>query len=290
MQRMSPTNSGSPNIKYFINCNNLKEKEKYNSIEVKDFLKNDNEIYIFKAFVKSALFQKYSNVVLKIGQHDKTILKEYEIGKQLQNVPGFIKYICLIDCFDEFTQGKKKICNASQEGKNSKHILVIPYLKIGSVAKYNWTQDNFHILQSLIKQVLMSCYFAYEKHGFIHNDMHLDNVMIKQTKKEKLIYEDGTEILTHGFLALLIDFDRSLFDKKKYNTLFYWRNIENLFVRLQVDIARIRIKTTQVQDWLEQAMKRNFKFYKTKELLKMIDELEPMVIPPQLFVYDPSNY
>lgn len=140
----------------------------------------------------------------------------------------------------------------------------------------------------------MSSYFAYDKYGFIHNDMHLDNVMMKPTKRISITYQDGTEIQTYGFLALLIDFDRSLVDRQKQETKFYWRNIENVFLRLQGDIqgddSNMRIETRKIQDWLGKSIMKNTTHHQTKDLLTLVDNLTPKIIPSSKFVYDPDTF
>lgn len=118
MEYMTPTNSGSPNTKYFIDCNMLKD---YESVEVQKKLKGyDKSIYILKAFISHDSFQRYRNVVLKVGEHDKTIHKEHEFGQMLRDIPGFIKYICLIDCFDTFDKNKKKYLRRSPKRRKLK--------------------------------------------------------------------------------------------------------------------------------------------------------------------------
>jgi hypothetical protein len=61
-----------------------------------------------------------------------------------KNITGFIKYICLFSCYDNSTiQAKKEtniqICNAEHIPANKKDVLVMPFIRNGSIENHHWT-------------------------------------------------------------------------------------------------------------------------------------------------------
>ena len=89
--------------------------------------------------------------------------------------------------------------------------------KLGDIKNFTWNKDNFLMLLSLIKCVIVSFYLAFQKYGFIHNDAHFGNILIKETKKDELIYENGISIKLYGYLPIIMDFETSLMDETKSN-------------------------------------------------------------------------
>jgi predicted unusual protein kinase regulating ubiquinone biosynthesis (AarF/ABC1/UbiB family) len=73
---------------------------------------------------------------------------------------------------------------------------------------------NINEIISIINQVIASTTLAFEKLGFIHGDLHLGNVLIKNTKKDFIKYkynDKDLEIKTNGIEIVMFDFDRSNF-------------------------------------------------------------------------------
>jgi hypothetical protein len=62
-----------------------------------------------------------------------------------------------------------------------------------------------------LSQVLFALTFAQRTFGFIHNDLHSNNIMYVKTDKEHLLYKvDGQsfKVPTHGYIIKIIDFER----------------------------------------------------------------------------------
>jgi hypothetical protein len=60
-------------------------------------------------------------------------------------------------------------------------------------------------------QVIFALLFAQKTFGYVHNDLHSNNVMYVQTDKEFLYYKVGDKsykVPTHGYIIKLIDFER----------------------------------------------------------------------------------
>ncbi len=236
--------------KYNINCNSLYKHT--DAIELKKIVKNKNDISIIEAIINT--FNTYNivnntsthkNIVIKIGNTNRTIEKEYKIGNALEktHIPGFIKYMCLFNCFDNTYYNinediKQPLCSAPHTKDNEKVVLIMPYIAEGSVKNFNWTLQHSNILKSVLSQTVMSLFLAYHTIGFLHNDIHLDNILIKKTKKKHISYEyDNINIPSYGYKIVILDFDSSMINVNKDLTIeFYWSNLENMLSRVNTDL------------------------------------------------------
>lgn len=85
------------------------------------------------------------------------------------------------------------------------------YIKNKSFALYRF--QNINQIRSIIKQVLCISIDAYMKFGFVHGDLHCQNILIKHTTSAKpLTFEFAgrtVTIDTHGLKAKLMDFELS---------------------------------------------------------------------------------
>lgn len=64
-----------------------------------------------------------------------------------------------------------------------------------------------------IAQVVFALAYAQRNFGFVHNDLHGNNVMYVATQQEYLYYKHGGvcyKIPTHGYILKIIDFDRAI--------------------------------------------------------------------------------
>ena len=221
---------------------------------------------------------------MKIGRENRTIEKEYFIGKILENekIPGFISYMCIFECLDDTHKQKKiptTICNSKDISENHK-VLLMPYIKDGSILKYEWKAEMFPILITTIQQVLMSSFVAFYKCGFIHGDFHLDNIMIKKTKKKEIIYNwenSSISIPTNGYKIIILDFDSSWIGneiKDKIET--YWLNIYNMFSRIQTDLRTKNKEVVRMSNhnkmmmYIDTQIQKKGKIENTFKLMDMI--------------------
>jgi len=76
----------------------------------------------------------------------------------------------------------------------------MPYYELSSMLRYKWDESNFNMLKELLKQVIEILIFTNKQVGFLHNDIHLDNVMLKKSKNGEIKVE-------------IIDFDKSTINK-----------------------------------------------------------------------------
>ena len=235
-------------INYKDNIKNDKDKSKW--IKLNNYIK-DNDI--FK--ISLSLINGH-NIIIKIGIKN-SIIREYNISKLLLTIPGFINYLCYFTCNNDKT--------------NDLQILLMKEY-IVNIKTYKWDKTNFNIFKSLLKQIFLSLYIAFKDYGFIHNDIHYDNFLLKEQKKEWIIYKYNNEeikIKSNGYSIIIMDFEISFFDEKKiaYNIICSdFMNIINF-----IDTV-LKISTNNSDIIINYLSKK--KDFDIKLLLELIDKLE----------------
>lgn len=170
-----------------------------------------------QATVLKALYECDINIVLKFGILE-SIEKEYYISHELLDIPNFIRYFCLIKCNDDIkniinnknTISNYKICHY---GDNQIGILVMKEYDLGSIDNYIWNENNFELLKNIIKQVIFSIIYAYNKKGFIHGDLHTGNILLKPKRNCLIKYENKTLNL-YDLEVVIMDFEKSKLQQK----------------------------------------------------------------------------
>ena len=286
-------NGGS---KYFIDCS----VSDSNYIIPTDFLKNTRDISILKAVINYSKFiKKNKHIVIKIAHKDKTNKKEYDISEKLKTINGFIKYTCLFNCFDDTfnyidinKQIPEKICTAENKNDYNNNILIAPYINLGSIRNYKWTLENIYILKSLLKQCVISLMEAYINYGFLHNDLHLDNILFKKTKMENIKYKD-IELKSEGYKIVIMDFDSSFIGVDINKEIqIYWNDLYNVFCRIKFDLIKIIIPINNniILNILEYNISKSINPNKTLDLLELIDKLEFSLPKSTPLKYNPNVF
>jgi hypothetical protein len=305
--------------KYHINCQELEKSPSSIPIILEKVIKNNNDVTILESIITDkTITSKQKHIVVKIGNISKTIEKEFYIGKILENknISGFIRYMCLFVCYDNsyhnINENKvHQLCSAKKEEENKKAILVMPFIQEGSIKNFNWFNgDKFDILKSILQQVILSLFISYKSCGFLHNDLHLDNILLKKTKKQSIDYildEKGTtntniSIKTHGYKALIMDFDSSMINVDiKTGIAFYWRNIYNMMSRIETDLKNKKSVITvsnnnNLISFISEQSTNNNCHDMLKQTIKLVDMIDDMkfkiIYLPQekKYVYNPFDY
>ena len=89
--------------KYHIDCNELEKNPSIIPIIFNKIIKNQNDTTILQSVITDkSITQNNRHIVVKIGKVNRTIEKEFNIGKKLEQekLNGFINYICLFNCYD----------------------------------------------------------------------------------------------------------------------------------------------------------------------------------------------
>ena len=311
--------------KYHIDCNELEKNPSLIPIIIKNVIQNKNDTTILQSIITDkSITQNNRNIVVKIGKINRTIEKEFNIGKQLENekLTGFINYICLFNCYDNTYNNLKvdieknnnnieSLCSAKKKEENLKTVLIMPYINEGSIKNFKWNKEKYDALKSVILQTIMSVFTAYQLCGFLHNDLHLDNILVKKTKKETINYKFKDEkdknkdkvieinIKADGYKIVIMDFENSMINiKDKDGLRTYWSNLLNMMLRLYHDIKNedndiIRMDNlSNITSFIEKQEKSNENIMNTFILLDMIKDAKFIIIKQikSKLIYDPNVY
>lgn len=299
--------------KYHIDCNELSTNT--NNIEITDAIRYKNDVSVLSGVIKNIKNNTIPNlkntrhIVAKIGYSNKTLEKEWQIGNMLNGTPGYINYICLFECFDDSYKKEKptRICDAEKKPENNKKVLIMPYISEGSIKSFKWTVDKLDILRSVVIQGIMSALVAYQKIGFIHGDFHLDNILLKKTKKTHIEYtletDKGVKVIkipSNGYKIVIMDFENSWIIKDKNNESdnLFWLNLNNMISRLNWDLEdndknKVNfINLSNIITYIDKQKEQHSNCYKTNSIIKMINEMPIKInkIPKQQFEYNPNIF
>ena len=240
--------------KYYIDCSRYSSDSKH--IKGQEILQNtqNKDVAILHAIATDDSIGRNRHIVVKISgfqKHNSMAEKEFQVGHQLHQfkLSGFMRFICLFPCFDDTSRTSSKmkeraapvstdiqICNAKDHIlSNYKHVLVMPYLPIGSIARYEWTVDNLELLKTIAIHTILSLANAFDKTGFLHNDLNWGNILFKKTTIREITYDfDGVTITvpTNGYKIVITDFEKVYWEPD--NKRAFWVNIYMFFARADI--------------------------------------------------------
>jgi len=133
--------------KYYVKCDAV---DTANRIEIVKLLQKQKDVdsRVLLAYLEKN--HSKMNIVVKMGRENTTIRKEYSISEHLHKTKcaGFIKFICIFECYDD--NSSDKICQGIPEQDTKKEVLIMKYFNEGSVKSHSWTNTNFHILRGIL--------------------------------------------------------------------------------------------------------------------------------------------
>jgi serine/threonine protein kinase len=233
-----------------------------------------------------------------MGRENTTIRKEYSISENLHKTKcsGFIKFICVFECYDD--NSSDKICQGIPEQDTKKEVLIMKYFNEGSVKGHSWTNTNFHILRGILIQTIYSLVVAYNKTGFIHNDLHLDNILVKRTTRTHSNYLidklDNIEIETNNYTCVIMDFENCLFTDKG-SPIFFWKMIENIITRVGIELTNNKgdkVEVSNIYDILSYISKnKNNDYLRVLDIIPLIEQMEFTLLSlPKMMAYDSNMF
>jgi hypothetical protein len=222
-------NSESNTQKYeTINCHDIIDTTKY--IKLQDIIKETTDLEII-----DSIFGK-TPTIIKIGISE-TIENEYQISHALFNQPKhniliekynyltkinyFIKYLCYFTCKNNIKNIVSNSSICTNDSDQLKILIMEKYNNNWSI--YNWSIDNFDIFKELIKQIIYALYISYYNFGFIHNDVHFGNFLIKKNSE-------------NNYNVVIIDFETSLFDIEKKNIDILINNFKQIINNINFEL------------------------------------------------------
>lgn len=283
----------SETYKYYVKCDAI---DTANRIEIVKLLQKQRDA---DSRVLLAYLEKDSskmNIVVKMGRDNGTIRKEYSISEHLHkmNCSGFIRFICIFECYDN--NSSDKICQGTPEKNTKKEVLIMKYFNEGSVKSHAWTHSNFHILRSILIQTIYSLVVAYHNTGFIHNDSHLDNILVKRTTRKQNKYQidrRSIEIETNNYTCIIMDFENCFFTDKS-SPIFFWKMIENIITRVGIELTNNKgdkIEASNIYEILGFiSNNKNNSYLQVLTIIPMIEQMEFTIFSlPKIMVYDSNN-
>ena len=100
------------------------------------------------------------------------------------------------------------------------------YYNLGSIGNFNWTSDTLDILKNVLRQTVYSVLNGYKIYGFIHGDLHCDNVLLKKKRVLEIDY-NYKKLEINTYEVRIMDFEKSKFNKNS-EFKYVLNNIEKL--------------------------------------------------------------
>lgn len=157
-------------------------------------------------------------VAVKFGP-PHVLQKEFTLGETLQDVPNYMRFFCSFTCNESAQNIYRQrfathpyVCSGPGGALG---LVVMPFYPLGSLNQCAWDRSNLHVLQNVLLQICFATIRAYEVHGFVHGDLHLDNVLVRKTKRAELWYGSKRLAIQGGLYVVIMDFERSTLDDPK---------------------------------------------------------------------------
>ena len=215
----APKSKSELSLKYKLTCQEKINNDKPSNDDWLELLKNiDHEsdsVKIFEAWLNNT-----KHVIVKVGL-GINIVSEYNTGKTLADLtlPTFLSFYCHFSCLDCLSfknlASQKGLCGS---GNDSISVLVMPFINLGRVDNANkWTRSNINTYKSILKHVVCTLLYAFETCKFSHNDLHFGNILLKNTKKQEIIYGNRMTLqVIDGYIPVIMDYERAKFTDSPY--------------------------------------------------------------------------
>jgi serine/threonine protein kinase len=190
--------TGSSGAKFVVKCGDITPETPNSSgwlesVSALQIIPKEKALHMSDKKILQGIINKRNLVVVKVANNTETLYKEWNAYQDLtsHNIPGILQYYCYFTCNDDITRfltdpSSNTVCNGPGD---SMQVLVMEYVKSQSMKSYNWKDYPIDVLKACVKQVLLTSLEAYLACGFIHGDLHLDNVLVKDTTQEIQKYE-----------------------------------------------------------------------------------------------------
>lgn len=311
-KRISQRGAGT---KYYIDCS--KYSENADPIQPNTLIRNTNHVAILKAVFTDNTPKKNKHIVVKIVRSKKSAEREFDIGQTLYDnkLIGFIKYTCLFSCYDNTNEDNSeitanepaikldsKICQAQHNETNLKKVIIMPYIQKGSIEDFAWNAGNVQILKNILIQAVLALSVAYDVIGFLHGDLHLGNILFKETKMGTLTYFSSNlgeiSIETEGHKVVVMDFEKSETHVEKSgiaNTSF-WDNIYMMLNRVNTlspnNGERLNWENGEIIQFVKEAKKHRYPCIREHivRLHEMIENSEFEFFAVREYKYLPDDF
>lgn len=84
--------------------------------------------------------------------------------------------------------------------------------QLGCIKDYDWHNGNIYLLRTCIQQTILSYIQLFIIYGFLHQDFHPNNIILKTTTSKYIDYDitgiGKFEILSNGIMPWISGFDK----------------------------------------------------------------------------------
>lgn len=200
-----------------------------------------------KKILEGILAKTGDKVVVKIADPLEDLKVEWDvyntIAKCEPSIKGFINYFGFFTCKDTLARaiqdglGDDGLCEGAGD---TMQVLDMEYVNSQSMKRHDWSTESIDTLQSCIVQVVHSLLEAHLACGFVHGDMHLDNILLKKTKSGDNPFmrfvRCDVGVPKGNFEVSIVDLEHSKIGQKSPRKLFV--DLKVLFSKCVTDLIR----------------------------------------------------
>ncbi len=265
-----PSTSRTTSRKYVLDCTNKLKNSNYTTkdwFEITKIIESTNNDD--KNRIILGILDKHKQCVAKIGKNN-TLHKEFAISNELFST-NTIKTYCFFKCNDDYKSVAEQDKYLCKKNGDEMSILLMEYCDLGNMRDFDFYkyQTAFY---SCMKQSLLTLIELCYNQGFYHNDFHAGNVLIKKTDKkyiEYIINDEIYKIQTHGYKAVIMDYENAFLINKVNNTVNQ-KFLQDDIIRFMTDIMTNSTKITFDKKYLISIMET----LDMNEILNKIDEIK----------------
>lgn len=279
---MNPTSAQRSNSSYKLKLD-CQARIKWDEPETRDWLeltqKFDHQSPDYVIF--KGLLEKRHSVVAKIAF--SAYNQEFELAKQLEglHLPTLLNYCCRFECLDDRRSLNYSSSYLCKKTGDMIHVIIMPYVDGGQIDSWKWNRDNFDDLKQIMKHIVYTLLYAARNMGFIHNDLHVGNVLIKKTRRKEVSYGDFGALKVEGHIPIIMDYDRAYFSME--NNWLVYKDLNRLFSLFSVELPLI-LDTAVIQHTLNALLSRKAEpsIEICKELCKEVDTITIRFVKAEL--------
>jgi hypothetical protein len=236
-----------------------------------------------KTIIKKLIDNNKNGLVFKFCNfNNKNILTDYNNGKKLEKIKGYIKYICYIENEYNFLNSLHNYNKYDDDLNNDCGIIIMPYYEY-NMYNYEWNSSNLHDFINCLKQIILSHYVAYYKYNIINIDLNVNNVLLNKLSRKKNIeyhYDDYNinYIVNNCNLEIkIVDFFNSITvnnTNNKVNYYQFYNSLLNIFKHYIDDKYKNFININKIYDYINNIMNTDDNpMNNLKELLQMTETI-----------------
>ena len=297
--------------KFVISCQSLITKDDpstkgwLDSVDALKAINRVKSVTMPHKLILEGILGRRKKVVIKVADAEEDLSNEWNIYKMLHESTkqgisrrNLVQSLCFFTCNDSLkrivsTLGHDNHGGICQGPGSAVQVLVMEYIDGRSMKNTDWVglPDGLEVAKSCMTQVVRTTVDAFRSTGFVHGDLHADNVILSKTTVSSIdCYSGGQPVKTHGFIAKLADFELGSFEasatdaQKKQRTNKFLLNLVEFFKKCSDAFyfaftqAPLQAAGQKIVRWREDDHVTDVTDEMIAELLGYVDDLR--TIPP----------